>query len=1145
MRSANNMDINILGAILLHISGLDSEGNTRSTHQMTYITDCSSNFYLSRAACEDLGIISYEFPTVGETPYPDTIQVVSTEPQTGIQPSPKLADCGYPERTVPPPVPSLPFPATESNLQQLEDFILDYFKSSTFNICPHQPLPFMSGPPMELMIDPNASPKAHLKARPVPIHYQEEVKAGLDMDERLGVIRKLPPNTFTKFCHSMVVAAKSDGKPRRTVDFQELNKHASREPHPTPSPFHLARSVPPNMKKSTCDVWNGFHLLRLDNKAWDYTTFTTPWGRYQYMVAPQGYLASGDAFTKRYDAITADVKNIVKCVDDSLLWAKNIDESFKQICEYIALCGHNGIILNPIKFKFARDEIEFAGFHITNDSVRPSDKFSKAISEFPTPVNLTDVRSWFGLVNQIAYAFSITEVMQPFRSLLKPGNKFEWTPDLEKSFKTSKQVIIQEIEKGVKIFNKSKPTCLATDWSKTGIGFWLFQKHCRCIGSKPFCCRSGWQITLVGSRFTQAAESRYAPVEGEALAVVYALEKAKYFVLGCPDLTIAVDHKPLLKLFGDRSLDDIPNSRLRNLKEKTLRYRFQMVHIPGAKHLAADGISRHPVKQGCINEDQDEIAVLNYDYSPNIEIRTQISALTTLHSSPITNVTWDLIRTATASDTTLNNLLQVIEDGFPEKTSDLPPDLRPYSKLRHQLSTVDGVIIFNDRILIPPPFRPNVLSTLHSAHQGTSSMTARAESSIFWPGISKDIKNIRESCNQCHRNAPSNPSAPPTPPTLPVYPFQCICADYFTHMGRPYLVIVDRYSGWPIVEEADDGANGLIKKLGSVFNTFGIPEELASDGGPEFKASCTSKYLCDLGVHHRLSSVAFAHSNCRAELGVKTVKRLLTDNVDHQGKLNSLAFHRALLQYRNTPDRDTKLSPAMCVFGHQIRDFIPILPQKYIPHRSWRDTLEAREEALRNRHMKAHERLSEHTKRLPPLKVGDHVRIQNQTGPHPLKWDRTGIIIEVKQFDQYQVKVDGSNRTSLRNRKFLRKFVPAQTKPPPISIMNDLRFLDIPTQSTVQPTVQSTVPTTPNPISSGPTAEISSGPTAESPNDQTPAIPADLVNLEESQPSTTENQPNEELCDNKVPCLRRSTRIKTQPAYQDDYVTLADQRQGH
>lgn len=83
-----------------------------------------------------------------------------------------------------------------------------------------------------------------------------------------------------------------------------------------------------------------------------------------------------------------------------------------------------------------------------------------------------------------------------------------------------------------------------------------------------------------------AAESRYAPVEGKALAVVDALDKARFFTLGCEDLIIAVDHKPLLKLFGDRSLEEISNARLRNLKEKTLRYRFRMVHIPGVKHKA-------------------------------------------------------------------------------------------------------------------------------------------------------------------------------------------------------------------------------------------------------------------------------------------------------------------------------------------------------------------------------------------------------------------------------------------------------------------------------------------------------------------------------------------------------------------------------
>ena len=87
-------------------------------------------------------------------------------------------------------------------------------------------------------------------------------------------------------------------------------------------------------------------------------------------------------------------------------------------------------------------------------------------------------------------------------------------------------------------------------------------------------------MTLVGSRFTHAAESRYAPVEGEALAIADALDKAHYFMLGCRDLIVAVDHKPLLKLLGDRALDDIPNPRLRNLKEKTLRYRLRNIHVP-------------------------------------------------------------------------------------------------------------------------------------------------------------------------------------------------------------------------------------------------------------------------------------------------------------------------------------------------------------------------------------------------------------------------------------------------------------------------------------------------------------------------------------------------------------------------------------
>ena len=116
--------------------------------------------------------------------------------------------------------------------------------------------------------------------------------------------------------------------------------------------------------------------------------------------------------------------------------------------------------------------------------------------------------------------------------------------------------------------------------------------------------------------------------------------------------------------------------------------------------------------------------------------------------------------------------------------------------------------------------------------------------------------------------------------------------------------------------------------------------------------------------------LACPHSTYRAEIGIKTVKRLITNNTALQGSLNTDALQQAILQYLNTPDPATKLSPDQCVFGRPLKDLKPILHSHYIPHPTWGVTLAAREEALRNRHMKEAERWTVHTRKLPPLAVG-------------------------------------------------------------------------------------------------------------------------------------------------------------------------------
>ena len=178
-------------------------------------------------------------------------------------------------------------------------------------------------------------------------------------------------------------------------------------------------------------------------------------------------------------------------------------------------------------------------------------------------------------------------------------------------------------------------------------------------------------------------------------------------------------------------------------------------------------------------------------------------------------------------------------------------------------------------------------------------------------------------------------------------------------------------------------------------------------------------------------------------MAVKTVKRLLRSNTGPSGTLNSDKFLRAILQLRNTPDATCHLSPAQVVFGRPLRDSFSFLNRlekfsnRHI-HPIWREAWKEKESALRTRYHKTAEALSSHCRPLSPLHIGDRCYVQNQTGPHPNRWDRSGTVIETPGYDSYIVKVDGSGRITRRNRKFLRKFTPVETTvsecpPPPIS----------------------------------------------------------------------------------------------------------------
>ena len=170
------------------------------------------------------------------------------------------------------------------------------------------------------------------------------------------------------------------------------------------------------------------------------------------------------------------------------------------------------------------------------------------------------------------------------------------------------------------------------------------------------------------------------------------------------------------------------------------------------------------------------------DTSADLEETLAVAAATNL--GDIRAVTWVEVREHILRDENLQNLKKKIEDGFQGITSrlDLASGIRVFFQFKDGLSTVDGVFLYNNRTVIPSPLRALILDTLHSAHQGVSCMTSRAESSVFWPAITPAIANLRARCQSCNERAPVNHLAFRSRPGTS-FSFQCICADLFKHKG--------------------------------------------------------------------------------------------------------------------------------------------------------------------------------------------------------------------------------------------------------------------------------------------------------------------------------------------------------------------------
>ena len=304
-------------------------------------------------------------------------------------------------------------------------------------------------------------------------------------------------DTPSEWCHPMVVVPKPNGGVRITVDMTKLNMQVARTTHPAPTPQDAIRRIDRKAKYfTTFDAIHGYWQIPLDEEDQHLTTFITPQGRFKFRRGPMGLCSTGDEYNRRGDEALADIPNLVKVVDDILLWDEDYDDHLLHITEVLNRCREHGITLNAEKMNLAAKSVSFCGYTISHNGMAAADEKVKAIAEFPTPSNITDLRSFMGLVNQLAeFTPNISQSAEVLRPLMSPKNTFIWTAEHNQAFLKTKEALAKPPV--LAHFDISAPTVLQTDASRlNGLGYALLQEH-----------NGIWRLIQCGSRFLQDVET--------------------------------------------------------------------------------------------------------------------------------------------------------------------------------------------------------------------------------------------------------------------------------------------------------------------------------------------------------------------------------------------------------------------------------------------------------------------------------------------------------------------------------------------------------------------------------------------------------------------------------------------------------------